>query len=118
MEEGKTDFMAINRLMTSLGSQRNQLIKAENIEEMDRLCEEIHNTEKQIFQERQKTLKGLQTRKDEILQQIVTLEASIDDINRDINIQTARFRDGMMARLMRLETDINERRAELSLPTM
>lgn len=112
------DFTLINRLTVSITSYRNQLSTCENIEDIEKVCKNILDIENEILQERNKELKSFFTKKESLLQQMASLEASLDSVNKEINTRIGRYRTQVTNRISYLETEVTSRKSEMALPTM
>ena len=112
------DFTLINRLTVGITSYRNQLATCENVEEIEKVCKNILDMENEILQERNKELKSFFTKKESILQQMASLEASLDSVNKEINTRIGRYRTQVTNRISHLETEVTSRKSEMVLPTM
>jgi len=118
MADDKPDFALINRLTVSIASHRVQLGKCESVDEMDKIHQSIYNMEQEIIAERRKELKTLQAKKDDLLQKMAALEASLDEVNREINVRVSRYRAAVSSRISRLELEVNGKKSELDPPTI
>ena len=112
-ENKEVDFTLINKLTVSIESHKVALGKCEDMEEMDNICKNIVEMEAEILAERKKEVKYLYQQKEDILQKISTLESSLDEVNRNINVRVSRYRDAVTTRISRLETEVNGKKSEM-----
>ena len=113
-----TNFEAINKLTVGITSRRVQLLKSENVEDMDKILKEICEMEVEIMIEKKKELKELYKSKEDLLQQSAALQVALDEVNLSINSRVARYRDSVASRIGRLETEVNARIGEMEPPSM
>jgi chromosome segregation ATPase len=111
--DDKPNYDTINKLMVSIASHKTQLNKSNSIDEMENICRSIWEMESEILMERKKELKSLQSKKEDLLQKMAGLEASLDEVNREINARLGRYRESVTSRLSRLEGEMNGKKGEL-----
>jgi hypothetical protein len=118
MSEEKANFTLINRLSVSIASHRNQLLKCDNVQELDLICSQIITLENELLAERKKEITVLSLQKEEILGQIVLLESKLDELNLLIQARIGRYRDAVTYRITQLEDQVSTKRGEMDLPTI
>lgn len=106
------DFTEINKHIVAITSLRNQLSKSEKIDEITKIRNQILDIEVKILTEREKGLKNLQVRKEQLLQKTAQLQieldnskSELDSLNLQITAQTDRYRNSIMKRMLDLEND-------------
>lgn len=118
MSDEKVDFTAINKIKVSIASLRVQLTKCDNVEEMEKIRKNIFELVNEILSIKMKKVKVILARKENLLQKMASLEASIDDTNRELNALTGSYRDDIIFYISGLENEINEKKWEMETPTI
>lgn len=104
--DDKPNFTHINKLMVSIDSYKNQLSRCDNVEEMEKLCSHIIALETEILQERGKELRSLTVKKEAVLEQMMKLETTLDEINKELNHRLARYKEAALSRVSHIETEM------------
>lgn len=111
-EMSEIDFTEINKHLVSIASYRNQLAKCERIDEITRIKNAIIEAELKIFAEREKGLKVLQNKKEEILQKTAHLQIELDNLKTEldtVNVQlathTEKYKSSVFRKIADLEGD-------------